>query len=461
MPRILPRLIKLPLSGHLPFPRNRPQIQRKPVPPLPSSIPADYSRSVLLSPGNIITNSHDYVLRKSRPPVYKRRISRQKTEVDAQDTLREMTSQECIWWSSPYLRMLATPVRQCFLTQRYLPTDFMIRLTSMNVPPPLRRKGKFSKFIFSDGLLHPKFKMRKVGRGKYIICWREALALLYNSRWYHYFGAIPSPHLAEQIAHLLRLRVLQELLLIVKELKNLYRVRADPSLGPPLVVRRLTRAEWGMLKTTGVLPHPGALAVLVVPPVNRDPTTKQRPPTTGAMSPAPPVHPSPPQQPVRKIPPLCVLHPISAAQPTKFSCEASVSRSTTASEAPLRDANVNHHSREQIPLYNGVALFPGRIQRAKLHTLLTRILGVEAAWRFSDSARSQEAVHADHSQKADKGEQRKGDNKGSHAFLICGSNEVDVAPLGVALWRVRMWEGAHVVEDELDDQNVEQAREAA
>jgi hypothetical protein len=101
-------------------------------------------------------------------------------------------------------------------------------------------------------------------------------------------------------------------------------------------------------------------------------------------------------------------------------------------EAEAEKVRVPPHAEERVPLYNGVVLFPERVQRARLHALLTRILGVEGAWRFSAAARSRE--------ENEKGATRKSD-KGSHAFLVCASDEVDVAALGIALWRIRMWEG--------------------
>lgn len=286
-------------------------------------------------------------------------------------------------------------------------------------------------------------------------------------------GASPPPRLGEYITHLLRLRVLQELQLLVKHLEALYRTRTGPAPARAPILRRLTRAEWGRLRTTGILPYPGALAVLVVPPVNRDPTAKQRPPATGAMSDRPPTDDasSPPK---RELPPLSVLHP-TRVRPSATATPSAVSyvkplsdlefweqtrqkrtaaeRDATASifdaigdavsrhasaeeEGDEGDDRVPPHTEERVPLYNGVALFPGRVQRARLHTLLTRILGVEARWRFS--AASQEEDGKDTSTGRARG---KGDNKGSHAFLVCASDEVDIAALGIALWRIRMWEG--------------------
>ncbi|KAJ6509958.1 hypothetical protein C8R47DRAFT_1314593 [Mycena vitilis] len=470
MPRILPRLVKLPLSGTYPFPNNKPPSPpRRPVPPLHSVLPQDYPRSVLLSPGNIITNSDDYVHHKTMAPLPTRRFRRRRVSQQtafAEDGRREMSAQERLWWSNPYLRMLASPIRQCFLSKRYLPTDLMIRLAGMRVPEHMQqtRKGT-SRVIFPDGLQHPMFKQRKAGSGRYIMCCRAALSILDRPARFKGFAAAPRPRLGEHVAHLLRLRVLQELLLLARALEALYHTRTGPAPARPPVLRRLTRAEWTQLRTTGILPQPGALAVLVVPPVNRDPKTKQRPPAADAMSDRPltdPSQPRPPPPPKRAAPPLSVLHPTRApppppsvsthieASPSEF--WAGVRRERAAAEAPaasfiqnltpskeaeVTEVRVPPHAEDRVPLYNGVALFPGRVQRARLHSLLTRILGVEGAWRFSAGS-GEEGGNAGN---RDGDAMRKGDNKGSHAFLLCSSDEVDVVALGIALWRIRMWEG--------------------
>ncbi|KAJ6516073.1 hypothetical protein C8R45DRAFT_1087196 [Mycena sanguinolenta] len=474
MPRILPRLLKLPLSGNFPFPSRKPiKSLQKPVPPLPSVLPEDYSRSVLLSPGNVITNSHDYVHHKATAPVPRARRRRVLQKVDTSndgERRREMSAQERVWWSSPYLRMLASPMRQCYLTERYLPSDFLIRLTAMRVPLHLQNKRKnATQILFPDGLQHPKFKMRRAGHGIYIMCWREGLHILNRPIRFKRLGAAPPPRLGEYITHLLRLRILQELHLLAKHLEALYLTRTSPAASRPPILRRLARAEWGRLRTTDALPYPGAIAVLVVPPVNRDPTTKQRPPTAGAMSDRPPVADSASSPPKRATPPLSVLHPtrvrdtrplttISEMKPlsdAKFweetrqkraaanethSSVSTIFGSPTSEDSPVHKANeqgprVPPHAEEKVPLYNGVALFPGRVQRAQLHTLLTRILGVESRWRFSAAA---VGPKEDGKTQTATG---KGDSKGSHAFLVCASDEVDVAGLGIALWRLRMWEG--------------------
>ncbi|KAF7352945.1 hypothetical protein MVEN_01261900 [Mycena venus] len=439
MPRILPRLLKLPLSGNFPFPSKTPEAPRKPVTSLHSFLPADYSRSVLLSPGNVITNSQDYVHHKATAPVpraRRRRIHSRKADVNG-DTPREMSAQERVWWSSPYLRMLASPLRRCFLTERYLPSDFMIRLAAFHVPQRLQQKRKgATQMLFPDGLQHPKFKKSRAGHGTYIMCWREALTILER----------PKLHL------------------LAKHLEALYRTRTGPAPSRPAVLRRLTRAEWSKLRTTGILPFPGALAVLVVPPVNRDPATKERPPKCNRNPrsvPPPPLSVLHPTR-VRGAAPatdISYIEPLSDAEFWKRTREeraaaeqpaASIIQTLSKNFADGTEENVESetrvqpHAEERVPLYNGVALFPGRVQRARLHTLLTRILGVEGRSRFSAATRHMQEEEGEEDGGPGTKTKRargKGDNKGSHAFLVCASDEVDVAALGIALWRIRMWEG--------------------
>ncbi|KAJ7179270.1 hypothetical protein C8R46DRAFT_1211852 [Mycena filopes] len=479
MPRILPRLVKLPLSANYPFPTPKPKPPPPPPRPLHSVLPRDYPRSVLLSEPNIITHSHDYDRHKGPPPFppHRRRIPAKTAHLTT--VPREMSAQEHKWWSSPYLRMLSTPIRLCYLSQRFMPTDFLIRLGTMRVPLHLQRERKRAvNVFFPDGLQHPKFKLRRAKSGLYILCRRTALAILDRPNKFKRTGATPPPRLGEQIAHFLRLRVLQELQVLLKHLNFEYRTRTGPVPARPPILRRLTRGDWGTFRTTGILPHPGALALLVVPPVNRDPATRERPPNAGAMSTRPLPDAPPEQPPKRPTPPLSVLHP--TRPPPVAAVEIITAESTTAEEfwtnqlrererglervqspaerlietlAHMTDESVTEadevkvqpHAQERVPLYNGVALFPGRIQRAKLHALLTQILGLEGAARFSAGAAAHDADKEAGNERRTK---QKGDNKGSHAFLISSSTNVDMVPLAIALWRVRMWEGGGWKTDE-------------
>lgn len=232
------------------------------------------------------------------------------------------------------------------------------------------------------------------------------------------------------------------------------------------ILRRLTRAEWKAFRQTGVLPFPKALAILVVPPLNADPVTKARPePSESPMPPQEPEGQVPTRtedesgdakvrevKPIRPPPPLSELYPVTEE----------------GKEAGDEGAGLfigNILPRPRIPLYNGVTLFPSRPQRAALHVRLLSILGVErqaqrdAAAKYASAQRNHkrelgseqereegEEKEGNHQEREEQRWQRGDDKKRSHAFLLCADGEnvlrADAIPLAIALWRVRMWEGA-------------------
>jgi len=226
--------------------------------------------------------------------------------------------------------------------------------------------------------------------------------------------------LDRQIGHLLRVRVLQELELLADRLQSHPQGSADATL-----IRRLTRAEWKSIKTTGIIPYESAVAVVVVPPLNRNPVTKRRPEPsvdTGASDNDSTVE----QTPLRLLPPLSTMHP-------------------TTEPSLHEDIFPDHPPSSKVPLYNGVSLFPSRSQRAALHSRLTRLLLVErrARYREHDRPESSETL-LQNTEPGDKW--ARGDQKASHAFLLCSDEKTakrgDMAAVAIALWRVRMWEGA-------------------
>ena len=101
----------------------------------------------------------------------------------------------------------------------------------------------------------------------------------------------------------------------------------------------------------------------------------------------------------------------------------------------------------KVPLYNGLALFPRREQRASCYNLLTGILDIERQARHKQylKAKGRECLDDD-SQSHPKVRQRaRNDAKGSHAFLLRSNAatllRADTVPLAIALWRLRLWEG--------------------
>lgn len=279
--------------------------------------------------------------------------------------------------------------------------------------------------LLPDGIEHPKFKSLRSGKAMWVTCWKEAVNALedkgedlqpthYMTLIYHHQGSYKrfaplvrmSSRFAQHVGHLLRVRVLQELELLAEQLRN----HSKTSSG--CVLRKLTRAEFQLIRETGTIPYPDAAAIIVVPPINRDPVTKMRPapskdttfdPQILAESPAP-KRPS--------LPPY-LLHSAS-----EISLE-------TEDEPPLvPDARV--------PLYNAASFFPFKVQRAALHEGLNKLLALERPKPPPEVGRPSDG-------------ERNSDSKASHAYLLSSNAQsvlrADTVPLAIALWRVRMWEG--------------------
>ncbi|KAF7790885.1 hypothetical protein EIP86_001843 [Pleurotus ostreatoroseus] len=342
------------------------------------------------------------------------------------DRPRAMTEEERRWWTSPYLRMLSSPLRSCQVSKESLPADLQIRLAPMLLPAP--RGARKVQILVPDGLEHPRFRRVRNGSAIYMLCKKSfvnVMAARRNLKGVQGNIVIHS-RLAEQIGHLLRIRVLQEIEILADRLQ----CRPTDAQDHP-VLRRLSRAEWSDVRNTGVIPYEGAIALLVVPPLNKNPVTKQR--TTPSFSSTPPGETD--KISAKPLPPLCVLHPTST--------EGRIDEDTD-SPAVLPNAAV--------PLYNGLSLFPSRPQRAALHAALNKLLFVErrARWREHGRPDSDEnpstSVGDTRPQKADKW--ARGDQKASHAYLLCADSEsvlrADAVPVAIALWRIRMWEGAEL-----------------
>jgi hypothetical protein len=225
--------------------------------------------------------------------------------------------------------------------------------------------------------------------------------------------------LSSHVAHLLRVRVLQELELLADCLQTRPQGSEDATL-----IRRLTRAEWKSIKSTGVIPYGNAVAVVVAPPLNRDPTTKMRPQASVDAAViqqdiSTDDHASP-----RPLPPLSTLHPVT--EPSDHN------------DLP------NYLPSSKVPLYNGLSLFPSRSQRAALHARLTRLVSIERRARYREHGRPEKSATSQSTEPRDKW--ARGDQKASHAFLLLSDEKTvlraDMAATAIALWRVRMWEGA-------------------
>ncbi|KAI6152034.1 hypothetical protein BKA82DRAFT_4455342 [Pisolithus tinctorius] len=313
-----------------------------------------------------------------------------------------MTVQKREWWSSPYLRIFFSPIRWYAISRRHMPSDFLIRLIPLQLPAS--RRASSLQVWMPDGLQHPKFKGRK---GQLVI--RIAPPRTAPKGIFHKL-------LATQISHL-RSRIIQELQLL--EGRLLHRSRHDDQ--EATVLRRLTRAEFKELRETGVVPHRNAVAVVVVPPTNRDRITRKKP----AASIGPEI-PSDDQV----IPSASGSH-----------CEVQLPLSTPHRvQCPLPEEDHPFSSlvpAVQVPLYNGLTMFPSAPQRAMLHKASCKVLDAERRSRLGQSSANSD------------GNRRKksspGGGRGSHAFLLVPNERAvkrgDSAPLAIALWKLRMWEG--------------------
>ena len=224
--------------------------------------------------------------------------------------------------------------------------------------------------------------------------------------------------LSSHIGHLLRVRLLQELELLADRLQTRPQGSEDTTL-----IRRLTRAEWKSIKSTGVIPYGNAVAVVVVPPLNRDPVTKAKPEASVDTVPTEQDVTIDRPAPARALPPLSTLHRVA--------------------EAKDHDDIRHYLPSSEVPLYNGLSLFPSRSQRRALHARLTRLLLVERRARYHEHGRP-DTEKAQGPEPEDKW--ARGDRKASHAFLLSSdentARRADMAAVAIALWRIRMWEGA-------------------
>lgn len=220
--------------------------------------------------------------------------------------------------------------------------------------------------------------------------------------------------LSEYIGHMLRLRILQELELLVERLQ----VRPQGVEESPLL-RRLTWKEFSAVRGGKPLQDRDAVAILVVPPLNRDSTSKMRPvPNTSPL----------PELPSEERPMTYKGDPLPLSTMCRVSAQGDY-QGLPDVMTPMK-----------VPLYNGIALFPSKTQRAALHERLCRLLMVErrARWRQHGPVWTSESGDS-------RPVSRRLNGVASPAFLLRSGAETvlraDTVPLAIALWRLRMWEG--------------------
>ncbi|KAI0092602.1 hypothetical protein BDY19DRAFT_925171 [Irpex rosettiformis] len=435
MPRLIPRLLKalsrIPENSrdtntYIPAaPPRRRTIRPRHVPTLNVPSHLGRQRSVLLDEVNPITNS-DAFRKKMSPQPLVRPVSAVPSvteaqeddgEIDVDELVNErriMTAEERGWWANPYLRMLASPMRQCIVTDLVQPADFMVRLAPMHVP--VDRTGEKLTTFFPDGMEHPRYRGKRAGSACYVLCYKDAVEHIVQSRPHQkkFLDNVlpPGSLLTEHVGHVLRVRVIQELELLGE------RLRCRPVLSREIpVLRRLLRTELQQIKNEGVIPQEGAVAVLIVPPPNKDPSSKRRP--EPSMSAPPNV---PDDTKTRKYP-VSELYSVKNGQADTNTTNSLISTSSA-----------------KVPLYHGASLFPLPAQRAAFYRALKDVVHIEARARSSQFRPDNDGNRFKSHKPLDLEER-----KNSHAYVLYSTAQslerADSVPLAIALWRLRMWEG--------------------
>ncbi|GJJ07286.1 hypothetical protein Clacol_001486 [Clathrus columnatus] len=273
------------------------------------------------------------------------------------------------------------------------PYHFMIRLTILQVSSS--RINRSYAALFPKGRGHHCERNNNYGRGYYILCYKHALEACISGekklRRVPYQIKIHSL-LAEQIGHQLRNRVLRELDLLAE------RLRCSPQKAREVpILRKLTRIEWEEVKVSGRISQPGAVAVLIVPPVQKSTLSQIQ------------------ERDFKGLP----LHPLSKLY---LCCNTPIPDSSPALHT-LQPLNM-------VPLYNSVALFPSPHLRHQLRQRLQALLTVERKARWRETPTNSHGNL---------------EMKSSHAYILFSDHHTiqrsDSTSLAIALWRLRLWEG--------------------
>ncbi|KAI0787095.1 hypothetical protein BC629DRAFT_1593623 [Irpex lacteus] len=280
-----------------------------------------------------------------------------------------MSEEERRWWANPYLRMLASPMRRCIVTNTVQPADFMVRVAAMSVPAS--NSSDYTTALFPDGVEHPRYRGKRAGNGRWVLCYKDAVEHIIESKpiQRRYLNAnLPADSLlAQHVGSVLRTRVIQELEILGEQL----RCRPVHSQEVP-VLRRLRRSELRQIKQDGILSLEGAVAVIIIPPLNKNPASKERPePSTSA----PPTISSSRDGTKTNKYPIAELYPVEHQQ-NSWEEGDSLTSMTSA----------------KVPLYNGVSLFPESSQRAAFYQVLQNVMRIEREARHQQSPQLRSAV---------------------------------------------------------------------
>lgn len=274
--------------------------------------------------------------------------------------------------------------------------------------------------IVPDGLEHSKYTTRKGGHSVYSLCIRESVDQMLMAKPYRRTTrdshVTPNPKLPDQVAHLLRLRILQELERLVGQVQCWgHSSSDDPS--PATIIRRLTQKELEVVEASGTVPFDDAVAVLVMPPMEAAPVAKTD--LRAAMSAMPP------EEMPGDAPSSTISQPISTLMPI-----ASDANWTTDPKSHGTGLLPTYST----PVYDISTAFPSSVHRAALHWFLSRLLALE---------RKQTRPHA-LEKTTELSNDAVDDTELSNAYLLCANQTNlkggDVASVAIALWRLRMFE---------------------
>ena len=306
--------------------------------------------------------------------------------------------------------MLASPIRRCFLTDSLLPSDLLVRLAIQRVPVDpsldstavkrLRTDGKGNILAILPDLVTKR--MRTAGRGFYVVCERHlfdqipTLGLAYGEHRRYQLH----PRLGDLVEAQLQQCMLHELERVVDQLKHASSLSASAT-----ICTRATWNRWDSAIATGFLDGSADMhAVLLF----REPKTRRRRKTDP---------PAPPEEPMESQD-LISLPPRQMPEIPFFQ---------------LQPASAGHQRQHSIPLYDIHRYFSQTEQRKKLRKLLNELLKLErnAKWRSRVPTLPGNG-------------QRSGP---SEAYILSSSGSsvlrADLAPVLIALWRLRMWHDGH------------------
>lgn len=273
-------------------------------------------------------------------------------------------------------------------------TDHLIRLTATLIPESNPPTTSTPIFITPTDLHHPRYASRPEGVGVYIACSKNAIQLLSGKGRHRgiFPGAEIHSLLGAQITAGLRARCVEEAELLAGRIRTGARLKSREDVA--IAARRLTLAEYEVAIKQGLINDAKAVAILVVP-------KPDSPPNPGAGA---------------ELSRMLLRGPAS-----------SLPRVATKPEATL--------PAPRIPMYFGSNLVQDQDLLASLRKALDSALsGERIALRRARESIPEIRTYMDTPY----------ESKARDAYALCASRRVDVVPLAIALWRLRVWHGTDI-----------------